>query len=396
MPRPNPGPKLVLYGPDTRYGAKRKRGFATHSWYVVWTEKGKKQERSTGAARESFGEAERVLADFLDAHSSGWRGTRRPDQVLIADALTLYTEEHAPHTSDPKRIAYAVDALAPWWQGQTVSAITAKTCRAYVRDRQKDGVVPGTARRELSTLAAAINYCHREGKLTQPVIVTLPAKGPPRDVWLTRNDVALLLRAARAEPKARLHLPQFILLSLYTGHRKDAVLGLQWQPNIGGGHVDLEAGHIDFLGRREQTKKARGKPLISRKLAIVLRHLRKRTRQYVLEVHGRTDRAKAHRIGNVKHAFASACQRASELALERAAKATVPQARQTWERSADRLLEATPHTLRHTAVTWLVTKGLPLADVGAWVGMSPEMVARVYGHLSDERMRRVKAAVDGR
>jgi integrase len=386
----------VLYGPENRFGAKPKRGLKSYFWYIVWTERRKKRERTTGAARESVGEAEKALADFLDARSGGWRGTRRPDQILIADMLAVYAEEHAPYTADPKRIAYAIDTLGPWWDGQTVSAITANTCRAYVRDREKDGRSSATARRELSTLQAAINYCHKEGKLAQPVVVTLPPKSPPRDVWMTRDDVALLLRAARAERKARLHLPQFILVSLYTGHRKDAVLGLQWQPNIGGGHVDLEAGIIDFQGRRKKTKKGRGKPLISRKLGIVLRHLRQRTRQYVLEVHGRKDPAKAHRIGDVKHAFASACAKAAEEARARAAKAAMPHERERWQRSATRLSEATPHTLRHTAVTWLVTKGLPLADVGAWVGMSPEMVERVYGHLASERMTRVRAAVDAR
>jgi integrase len=57
---------------------------------------------------------------------------------------------------------------------------------------------------------------------------------------------------------------------------------------------------------------------------------------------------------------------------------------------------ASPHILRHTATTWLVTKGLPLADVGEWVGMSDEMVSRVYGHLAPERMLRARSAIDAR
>jgi integrase len=33
---------------------------------------------------------------------------------------------------------------------------------------------------------------------------------------------------ARREPKARLHLPLYILIALYTGARRGAVLGLRW------------------------------------------------------------------------------------------------------------------------------------------------------------------------
>src|SRR5215211_4895311 len=49
-----------------------------------------------------------------------------------------------------------------------------------------------------------------------------------RDRWLTRKEAAALLRAARQEPKVRLHLPLFILMALYTGQRKDALLSLRW------------------------------------------------------------------------------------------------------------------------------------------------------------------------
>ena len=389
MPRPNPGPRLALYGPDTRHGAKRKAGFQDYIWYIVWSERGEKREHSTGAGLEHRSQAEAQLRDLLDTRAQGWRGTRRPDQVTIADVLDLYGRERGPQVIDRPRLGQAIVPLVEWWGEQKVAAVTAGTCRAYAKDRMAEGRSADTARRELGVLRAAIRYCWKEGRLTQEVPVTLPEKGPARDLWLTLEDVALLMRAARAERKARLHLPQFILLSLYTGHRKRAVLGLQWQPNIGGGHVDLEAGLIDFQGRRKKTKKARGKPLISRKLAILLRYLRKRTRQYVLEANGQP-------IGDIKHSFASACQRAADLARARAAKAKTAAERQAWERSAARLGRAIPHTLRHTAVTWLVTKGRPLADVGAWVGMSTEMVERVYGHLASERLARVRAAVDRR
>src|SRR5690606_31087229 len=147
---------------------------------------------------------------------------------------------------------------------------------------------PGTVRRELGTLNAAGAYCRRQGYLTDFLPASLPERPPAREVWLTRQEAARLLRAARREPKARLHLPLAILLYLYTGARRDSVLTLQWQPNTTGGWVDLERGRIDFRpAGKAQTKKRRAVIPIPRRLLTFLRLARKRTRQYVIEVDGK-------------------------------------------------------------------------------------------------------------
>jgi hypothetical protein len=42
--------------------------------------------------------------------------------------------------------------------------------------------------------------------------------------------------------------------------------------------------------------------------------------------------------------------------------------------------KATPHTLRHTAATWLMQAGAPIWEAAGFLGMSPDMVERTYGH----------------
>jgi integrase len=237
-------------------------------------------------------------------------------------------------------------------------------------------------------LRTAIRYAWHDGELTHEVPVTLPDWPPARDLWLTRDEAALLLRGARAG-NARLHLPYFVMLGLYAGHRKRAILELQWQPNTVGGHVDMARGMIDFRRRGPQTRKRRTHIPIPRRLATFLPYLRRRTRQYVLEWRGKP-------IGNIKKAFNNAARSAARLAIERGR--SLPKwhpRRSDLAQSARKLKAATPHTLRHTCVTWLVAKGIPYADIGGWVAMTPAIVEKVYSHHSPEQHKRVRA-VEGR
>lgn len=41
---------------------------------------------------------------------------------------------------------------------------------------------------------------------------------------------------------------------------------------------------------------------------------------------------------------------------------------------------ASPHTLRHTAATWMMQNGVNLWTAAGFLGMSVEILQRVYGH----------------
>jgi integrase len=225
MPRPARGPYL-------EFNESRGR------WYILYRDAGRTRERSTGSGDRE--EANRRLAEFILAQRVKQQadGPRDPGAFPIADALTLYGAEQAPNTADPARIGYAITALLPYWGARTVADITKETCRGYVRHR---GKAPGTVRRELAALRAALNYAKAEGRLTNVPTVHLPAKPEGKDRWLRRQEAAALLNAARTgHGSVRGYLPLFILLGLYTGARKEAILSLRWA------QIDLDARRINF------------------------------------------------------------------------------------------------------------------------------------------------------
>ncbi len=231
-----------------------------------------------------------------------------------------------------------------------------ETCARYVEVRAR---AAGTVRRELRVLRAAINYAHRCGRITRPVSVELPERPPARDRWLTRTEAARLLRASRSK-QARLYLPLFILLGLYTGRRKEALLSLRWTD------VDLDTARINFdqPGRR-RTNKRRGLIPIPPRLMPHFRRAQQRGCDvgYVLHIDGR-------RILDIKKGFAAACERAG-------------------------LKGVTPHTLKHTAATWLMQRGTDPWEVSGFLAISMETLTRTYGYHRPDYLREAAQNVGG-
>ncbi len=329
-------------------------------YYVFWSEHGITRRKSTRT--DDGGAAQEALATFIaDRRRSGTDGSgpRDPADFAIADALALYGELHAPSVSDPARIGYAISALLPFWGNLTVEQITKQTCKAYARERRR---AVGTVRRELTTLRAAIHFAFSEGRLTRVVAVHLPDAPPGKDRWLTRSEVAAILHAARrAGNSSRAYLPLFVILALYTGARKEAILSLRWP------QVDLERGVIDLNPPgRAQTHKRRALIPIPDRLMTFLRIERQRGTDlgYVVNQNGA-------RLGDVKRAFATACRKAG-------------------------VIGASPHTLRHTCGTWMAQRGVSMFEIGGWLGHTSERTTKLYAHHSPEYLAGAKRAADRR
>jgi integrase len=344
----------------------------------IWVIKDREREISTGAGEGERGKAEIAFAEYLVKNRRPSFGDGRPNQVLIGDCLAVYCDKHGPKIARPGGLALEVERLAEFFGDRLVSDVTEELCHAYVEWRctQADKratvnkgrrIKSTTAKRELVTLSAALNWCWRNKRLDRPVVVILPKVAERRERYLTRTDVAALLWAAlgfnrdgtRNRFRINRHLARFILIALYTGTRHDAILRLQWIASTTGGWFDLDNG---VLYRRPQdaieTNKRRLPSPIPPRLIPHLKRWRKLSTQYVIEYDGRP--------------IASQLRRAWVGAREMAGLGP----------------EVTPHVLKHTCATLMLQNRVSTWDVAGVLGTSEAVIRKTYGHHSVEHLRR--------
>ena len=213
---------------------------------ALWVIKDREREVSTGFGESERGKAEIAFAEYLFKNRQPFFGDGDPNQVLIGDCLAVYCEKHGPSIARPDGLALEVERLAEFFGDRFVAEVTPERCNEYVEWRcaQTDkratkskgrAIKASTAKRELVTLSAALNWCWRNKRIDRPVVVTLPKVSENRERYLKRNEVAGLLWAAlgfnrdgtRNRFRVNRHLARFILIALYTGTRHEAILRLQ-------------------------------------------------------------------------------------------------------------------------------------------------------------------------
>jgi integrase len=365
MPRPNLGPRLV---------AIRNAGWTQATYYIVWTEAGRRRKASTG--HQDPGRAQEAFEAWLaERHRRRAARSGDPAAVLVSDVLRGYSEDHGGEVASPDTIKHLVQPLAYFFHGDTIEALTSGRVKEYWTWRRTNtvrttadgtleevprGVSDGTIIRELAgTLRPAIRHAVQQKRL-QPGDYHVPVPQAPRgrDFWITRAQAAALLREARKSPQGRLHLPLYILVALYSGQRRGAILDLKWR------QVDLVAGVIDFNPpSRLQTNKRRPIIPVPRSLLAALRRAHKRAAsEHVIAYRG-------ERVADVKTGFNGA-----------AARADIP--------------DCTSHTLRHTAGTWMAQRGVPMWQISGYLGHSVARTTELYAHHHPDYLSEARAAME--
>ena len=334
---------------------------------AVWIVRDGEKYVSTGCSRDQIEKAEEKLREYLAEKHEVPRKSQDLEKIPVPDTLSIYITDCRERQANKKTFDGRMGRLNDWWGDKTLAEVNGPTCRAYAKQRKNNG----GARRDLEDLRAAITHHAREGYHRGEVYIVLPQKGQPRERWLSRPEAAKLLwacwrtremqRRHRGRQKGRSlptkkyplrHLARFLLIGFYTGTRAASIAAASPHRAIGRSYVDLERG---LFYRRQQGKKATNKrqppvPLPPRLLAHMRRWKEKRliARSFV-EFNGKE-------IASVK------------TALKHAVRITGLKG------------QIIPHTLRHTAATWMMQAGADIWQAAGYLGMSVKMLEENYGH----------------
>jgi integrase len=282
--------------------------------------------------------AERFLADFTEALAEPEIEAGLTTGELLDRYLDNRRKRKIPGA---ERLEWAHKQLKKHFENTPPDLIDGDMCVDYRNRRFEQNISPATVRTELEALRAALKWAvSAKGKRLIPEMpdLELPDKVEPKDRWLERDEAMRLLECCRGR-----HVRLFVILALNTAARHRAILSLTWD------RVDLERRLLQFpISGQTKTKKRRVPVPINDTLYQALTEAKAQaTSPYVIEWAGAP-------VKSVKHAIANACERAG-------------------------IKDVTPHTFRHTAVTWMLQRGVSVWDVAGFAGMSPEMVTKTYG-----------------
>lgn len=371
MPRISKGPRLVKRDPVYRDGKLHARG--------VWIIRDGDKFVSTGCAAQSSdtkapAEAEQKLKEYIADKWEPSRTAKDIGKILCAEVLAIYHSDKGEEVNQHDDLDGRIERLNEYWGDLTLLQVNPATCKGYVKTRPSTG----GARRDLETLRAAINHHSAQNLHYGKVNVTLPKKGESRKQWLTRSEAARIIWAAwryrevqtvhvgpnkgqkvATEKRPLRHVARFILMGLYTGTRAGAVASASHRDEFGKSYVDLEEGIFYRLKAGAQATNKRQPPV--RIPPRLLAHMRRWVRvgasvNYFVEYNGNP-------VASVKKGFGTA------VVLSKIEK------------------KVTPHTLRHTAATWLMQRAAPEWQTAGYLGMSVEVLRNVYGHHHPDHMR---------
>jgi len=315
-------------------------------WYLTWTEPGKNRSLSRRVSTETTDRkiAEQFRAQFI----AGLSNAAPKAEPTIGWCLERYRNEHGVKTRSLETLDYHIKPVKAYFKDLLPSQVTNKLLEQFAKSRPSH-LSNGTILRELSLLRAALRYAAGNRWIDPVPTLRMPVrKPPPRDLWLTREQVATLLEKAKSP-----HIRLFIHIALSTAARSGAILDLTWS------QIDFEKRLIDF-GRGWGNKRRAIVPMNDDVYEELQKAKELAQSDYVIEFFGK-------RIQSVKGAF--------------------------WLLCNDCRIKASPHVLRHTAATWLVMDGVPLREVARLLGNSEAMVEQVYGKHSPDYLRRAVNAL---
>lgn len=344
MSRPNTGPRLAVAN--------------SGNYEIRWTEQGRSRRKSTGTRDPE--QAQEALA----AHLRRLPGTKLN---TVRDVLGHYIAARGPSIADQRSLSISSRYLDQHFGALKVTDLEYQHSTDYASQRAAGKIgarsaKPGTIRRELGVLIAALRFAEKDGKLPCQRVPPVPRPTAPRskEKWLTREQVASLLEYLQENElnedggPNRVHL--FTVFALATGARKSAIEALKVR--------HLEKGEAYWTVRYDLTTDTR---TTKRRVSVPVNDFLEDYLPFVLAEDPDAPVLGTH--GDMDSTF--------KWMMRRAAAAT----------GDPQLAEVTAHWLRHTCATQMLRRGASPWAVAGVLGDTVETVTTTYGHHVPEHKK---------
>jgi len=278
----------------------------------------------------------------------------RPEGDIIDNLVAAYRRDKEGRVI-ATHMRHAWKPLERYFGGRKASTITIADSRAYLALRRKDGVKDGTIRSELLDLRIVVNWAVKHALIMTAPYIELPKASPPRERYLTQEEVQQLLKHCQAP-----HLRLAIILMLATAARVKALLDLTWD------RVDLEKNLIQLRNPHDTQASRKGRAIvpINNSLGQALREAYHfANTDYVLEWNGKP-------ITTLSGGLRMVARRAG-------------------------IKGVSPHVFRHTAAVWMAEAGISMSEISQYLGHSnTNITERVYARYSPDFLRNAAAALE--
>jgi integrase len=309
-------------------------------WSLAYSEPGRGRIRiATGTADKGTAEARAAAI---------WRTRSRPKSERVADLWPPYEADRITDKSKG-RFKSLWKQLEPHFGYKIGKAITKDDCRAYAKERKRQGKANSTIRTELELLRACLRWHY--GKDAPQI--TAPGPSKPRERYLTKEEAAKLLEHIETP-----HVRTFVQLALATGARMTAILELTWD------RVDFTHNTIDFnpAGRDITNKRRTIVPMNAKARAALEEAQKAALTDHVIEYGEKP-------VASVKRAIAAAARRSG--------------------------VQCSPHVFRHTAGVWMAQADVPMQKIAQFLGhTSTRVTETVYARYSPRFMADAADALD--
>ncbi len=360
-------------------------------WEVAWTdlESGKPRRKSTGTRDK---EAACVQLAQIAAEARKPRVANAPtirwlvEQHIEAMGRAKPDSNHAPLKASLRPVKERLGDLR--WDQLTQNEVDSYVGWRLSNKRWADDgrtrlipvgtISPSTVDKDLRMLRSALNDAHAQRFIPHEVKfrinVTVAAS---KDVWLTKAEVRRMLQACElresdrgedgkvtARRRNREHIYAFILISIATAARKEAVLSLKWDQVYIPRPEDLpkDVRLMDYktakvngnatinFGEGRGNKRRPKMPVGNNWLLMnYLVFGGAKDQPYVISYRGKP-------VKDIKNGLAKVV---GEAGIKK---------------------KVTPHTLKHTAITWMVQDGMSLTVISDLTKTSEKILRSVYSH----------------